>query len=229
MMNNSLKLTPNEFVFGCVYYILQLLIIPAILAVIILMLGYPASEALINFLYFAVNFIVVTLIFRKFLLGNLQMFLEQPWYHLRWAGIGLGVYFVGNFLISWIILMIDPEFANINDMTILEMVQDNFALMTIGTVLLVPVVEESFYRGMVFRMLFDKSRVAAYALSMVLFSCVHVAGYIGTEDWATLGLCFIQYLPAGFALAWAYQRSGSIFTSVLIHMAVNQVGMLAMR
>ena len=228
-MNNSVKLTPNEFVFGCVYYILQLLIVPSIVVVVNMLLGYPYSETIINFIYFAINFVVVTLIFRKFLLGNLRMFLAYPWYHLRLAGIGLLVYFAGNFLISGAILLIDPEFANINDMTILNMVQENFALMTIGTVLLVPIVEESFYRGMMFRMLFDKHPVWAYALSMVLFSCVHVAGYIGTADWFTLILCFVQYLPAGFVLAWSYQRSGSIFVSVLIHMCVNQTGMLAMR
>lgn len=228
-MKNSVKLTPNEFVFGCVYYILQLLIVPSIVVVINMLLGNPYSEAVINFVYFAINFVVVTLIFRKFLLGNLRYFLEYPRYHLRCAGIGLLMYFIGNFLVSALILLIEPEFANVNDMTIFDMVQENFALMTIGTVLLVPIVEETFYRGMIFRMLFDKHPFAAYGLSMVIFSCVHVAGYIGTADWVTLGLCFIQYLPAGFALAWAYQRSGSIFPSVLIHMSVNQVGMLAMR
>ena len=228
-MKNSIKLTPNEFVFGCVYYVLQLLIIPSILAVINTLLGNPYSLAVINFSYFAINFIVVTLIFHKFLLGNLQLFMEQPWYHLRWAGIGLLVYFAGNFAVSMVILLIDPNFANINDMSIMEMVQENFTLMTIGTVLLVPIVEESFYRGMVFRMLFDKHPVAAYGLSMVIFCCIHVAGYITTVDWLTLVLCFIQYLPAGFALAWSYRRSGSIFASVLIHMSVNQIGMLSMR
>ena len=228
-MKNSVRLTPNEFVFGCVYYVLQLLIIPSILVVINMLLGNPYSVAVINFGYFAINFIVVTLIFHKFLLGNLRRFMEHPWYHLRCAGIGLLVYFAGNFAVSAVILLIDPEFANINDMTILEMVQENYALMTIGTVFLVHIVEETFYRGIVFRMLFDKHPVAAYGLSMVIFCCIHVAGYITTVDWLTLVLCFIQYLPAGFALAWSYRRSGSIFASVLIHMSVNQIGMLTMR
>ena len=229
MIKHSVKLTPNEFVFGCVYYVLQLLLVPTILVVINMLLGNPYSEAVINFGYFAINFIVVTLIFHKFLLGNLRIFLEHPWYHLRCAGIGLLMYFAGNPVVSMVILLIDPEFANLNDMTIMEMVQEHFTLMTIGTVLLVPIVEETFYRGMMFRMLFDKHPIAAYGLSMVIFSCVHVAGYIGAADWFTLVLSFFQYLPAGFALAWSYQRSGSIFASVLIHMSVNQVGMLVMR
>ena len=64
---------------------------------------------------------------------------------------------------------------------------------------------------------------------MVVFSIVHIAGYVGYADWLTMLLCFFQYMPAGFALAWCYHRTGSIFTSVLLHMTVNQIGMLAMR
>jgi len=48
-------------------------------------------------------------------------------------------------------------------------------------------------------------------------------------DFGTIILCFLQYLPAGFALAWCYRRSGSIFASILVHMTVNQMGMLLMR
>jgi len=48
-------------------------------------------------------------------------------------------------------------------------------------------------------------------------------------DIGTLFLCFLQYLPAGFALAFCYRRSGSIFAPILVHMVVNQTGMLLMR
>ena len=228
-MKNSVNFTPNERVFGWVYFFLQLLIVPSILWVINMILDYPYSITVINFVYFAINFIVVTLIFHKFLMGNLRLFLELPWHHLRCAGIGLLIYFAGNFVVSYLILLIDPDFANINDMSILEMVKESYTLMTIGTVLLVPIVEESFYRGLMFRAPFEKSPVAAYCISIAAFGLAHVTGYVGTVDWFTLVLCFIQYIPAGFALAWTYQRSGSIFASVLIHMSINQIGMLYMR
>lgn len=228
-MKNSVNFTPNERVFGWVYYFLQLLVVPSIVFVVNMILDYPYSVTMVNFIYFAVNFIVVTLIFHKFLMGNLRLFLERPWYHFRCAGIGLFAYFAGNFVISYLILLIDPDFANINDTTLLDMVRENYTLMTIGTVLLVPIVEESFYRGLMFRLPFDKSPVAAYCISIAAFGLAHVVSYIGTADWFTLVLCFIQYIPAGFALAWTYQRSGSIFASILIHMSINQIGMLYMR
>ena len=228
-MKYFVKPTPNESVFGLIYFILQLLIIPGILMVVSMMLAAPPSETIINVLFFAFNFVAVLIIFRKFLTANLCMLLDAPWHVLRFAGIGALIYMVGNTAFTLLITAVSPDFANINDAAIMEMVQENFGLMTLGTVVLVPVAEECFYRGLIFRNLYDKSPVWAYAASMVLFSLAHVLGYVTLMDFGTLVLSFIQYLPAGFALAWAYRHSGSIFAPVLIHMCVNLVGMLLMR
>ena len=230
MIRKSPKLTPNEFVVGFIYYILQLLVIPTLLAVVnLFFLPQPASEAVINFIFFAVNFVAVVLIFRKFLKMNLRIATAQPWRTLRFAGIGLIIYFLGTSAVTTVATWIAPEFANINDQSIMVMMEQNFGLMMFGTVVLVPIAEEAFYRGLIFRQLFDRRPVLAYLVSMVVFSVIHIAGYVGMADGLTLLLCFFQYLPAGFALAWCYHRTGSIFTSVLLHMTVNQIGMLAMR
>lgn len=229
MIKNSPKLTSNECVIGAIYYVLQLLIIPALLMVGNMLLPKPLSEAGINFAFFAINFIAVILIFRKFLRAQLHIAMAQPWRTLRFAGIGLIIYFLGTSLVTTAATGIRPEFANINDQSIMLMVKDHFGLMVTGTVILVPLAEEVFYRGLIFRQLFDRSAVLAYGISMAVFSIIHIAGYVGMTDALTLVLCFFQYLPAGFALAWCYHRTGSIFTSVLLHMTVNQIGMLAMR
>ena len=228
-MKYFVKPTPNETVFGLIYFVLQLLILPSIFLVVNMLLTNPLSETTIQALVFAVNFLAVLIIFRKFLAANFRLLLENPWYVLRCAGIGAVIYMVGNSIFSIVTTIIDPTFSNVNDAVIMEMVQENFGLMTLSTVVLVPVAEECFYRGLMFRNIYDKSPWFAYALSMVLFSLAHVVGYITMYDVRTLTICFFQYLPAGFALAWAYRRSGSIFASILIHMSVNQVGMLLMR
>lgn len=228
-MNYFVKPTSNESVFGLIYYLLQLLVIPAILGVINMLIGNPLSEAVINILFFAMNFAAVLIIFRKFLTSNFRTLLAYPWHVLRHAGIGALIYVAGNVAFSLVVTLVDPGFANVNDAAIMEMVQGNFGLMTLGTVILVPVAEECFYRGLIFRNIYDNYPVLAYIVSMVLFSLAHVLGYVLFVDFGTLVLCFFQYLPAGFALAWAYRHSGSIFSSVLIHMSVNQVGMLLMR
>lgn len=223
------KLTPNESLIGLIYFLLQLLVIPGIAVGVNFLLPVPMSEATLNFICFAVNFVAVTVIFRKYLRANWQPVRQRPWHVLRCAGTGFLIYLAGNSLFGLLATSIDPDFANINDEAIALMVENNFALMAIGTVLLVPIAEECFYRGLMFRGIYDRSPVLAYVLSMVIFSLAHVLGYVGMADFGTLVLCFLQYLPAGFALAWSYRASGSIYASILIHMSVNQMGMLLMR
>lgn len=223
------KLIPNELIFGFLYYLLQLLAIPGIILGVNMLLPAPMPEAVLNFIAFAINFLAVLIIFRKFLRANWQVLRQAPWNALRLAGIGFLIYMVLSTIYGWIVLLIDPNFANINDAAIMEMGQGHFSLIAVATVFLVPVAEECFYRGLVFRALYDRFPKLAYIVSMVFFSLVHVIGYITIADWKTLALCFFQYLPAGFALAWSYRKSGTIFTPVLIHMTVNQMGMLLMR
>ena len=85
--------------------------------------------------------------------------------------------------------------------------------------------EELLFRGILFRSVFQKSPVLAYILSMAAFSMIHLLGY----DYPSLGhwgLAFVQYLPAGFFFAFAYHRSGSIYSAILAHMANNLLAML---
>jgi membrane protease YdiL (CAAX protease family) len=93
--------------------------------------------------------------------------------------------------------------------------------MLIGVVFLVPVTEEMLYRGLIFRELLHTSKAAAYLVSMAAFAAIHVLGYIGSYDIGRLVLCFIQYLPAGLCLAWAYAKSDSLFAPVLIRALIN--------
>ena len=66
-------------------------------------------------------------------------------------------------------------------------------------------------------------------MSSLVFASIHVIGYIGLFDWQTLCLCLAQYLPAGIALAWAYEKADTIVAPILMHITINQIGMLAMR
>ena len=104
-----------------------------------------------------------------------------------------------------------------------------FAAPALAGIFLVPVAEEVFYRGLLFRYLSGRSRWLAYAVSITVFALVHVTGYIGSASALTLLLCFLQYLPAGYCLAWCYANTGTIITPILMHMIVNAYGISAMR
>ena len=109
------------------------------------------------------------------------------------------------------------------------MVQENSTLMTIGIVLLVPIAEEFLYRGLFFSQFYNRKPIAAYLISTVVFAAIHVVGYLGSYPAMRLALCFLQYLPAGIAMGWAYARADSIWASILMHTTINLIGTLAMR
>jgi len=69
-----------------------------------------------------------------------------------------------------------------------------------GTVLLVPVAEESLFRGLVFRPLYNRKPWMGYLASSLLFASIHVVGYIGRFDALTLLLCLVQPLQYGLPL-----------------------------
>ncbi len=225
----SVTLTKTGIILGVGYLLIQLLVIPQILLWGNYLLGSPLTDAQVNFLFFAINFLVITVVFRSFLWENFKILLESPWHVLRYAGAGLLLYWLGSFLVGSLILRIAPDFVNANDQSVAAMRQENFLLISVGTVLLVPVAEEMLFRGVIFGGLHRKWPVIAYVVSTVLFACLHLLAYIGTYTPVQLLLAFLQYVPAGLCLAWAYVKSDCIWAPIFIHIAVNQIGNYAAR
>ncbi len=99
--------------------------------------------------------------------------------------------------------------------------QGSFLLTAIGTVILVPPVEECLYRGLIFRKLADKSLWVAYAVSILAFAMLHIVGYLGRYTLLEVLLAMLQYLPGGLCLAWCYTKADSIYAPILVHAAIN--------
>lgn len=229
MKRLSVSLPKKLITFGLIYIALQLFVLPPALTWGNWLLGSPLSVTSLNFVFFALNFLVITVVYRDFLIKNFKTLVRNPWQTFRFAGAGLILYWIASYAVSYLIIKIYPDFFNANDMSISQMTKENFTLMSIGTIILVPVVEETLYRGVVFGGIFDKSSVLAYVVSTELFSVIHILAYVSTYTPLQLLLSFIQYLPAGICLAWSYKKADSIWAPILIHIAVNQVGTYSMR
>ena len=92
-------------------------------------------------------------------------------------------------------------------------------------VLLAPFVEEVLFRGLVFGCLKEKSRIFAYILSCALFAFLHVwTAAVSNWDLGYL-ILMLQYLVPGLVFAWAYEHSGTLWTSILLHMLVNALSL----
>lgn len=229
MMELSAKLTKKELYRGVVYLLIDLFALPVAMGILNSALPQPLSDAWLNFLYFSINFLAVVLLLRKFLEKSIQDALKMLPKCLIITVIAVVVYFAANYSVSSLILFFLPEFANVNDASIATMLEGNFLILAIGTILLVPATEELLYRGVIFRGLYHRSPILAYAISTASFALIHILGFIGTADALTLFLCFVQYIPAGMILCRCYERSGTIVTPILTHTVVNLVGILVLR
>ena len=228
-MKLSISTTRRESLWGFGYLLFSLLFLPSLLGSISALLAEPLSDALLNILYFTINFLCVVLIFHRFLWASLKAAMERPWRCLLVACMGFTAYFVVMLLFSAVIAKIKPDFSNVNDSAVIDMMQERVGLFSLCTVLFVPITEEALYRGILFQGLQRKNRTLAYLVSVLAFAWIHVMGYIGQYDWLTLLLCFVQYLPAGAVLALAYETTDTIITPMMIHIIVNQIGISATR
>lgn len=229
MKKLSVTTTHHERLWGWIYLGLQVLILPTLIYVTNLFFGLQMTDAQINFVFFALNFTCVTGIFHRFLLENGKLALRAPLFVIITV---IGGYFLNGILsygVSALILALQPEFYNVNDSFISTMVADDYKLMLIGTVFLVPITEELLYRGLIFGGLYNRSRILAYVVSTLAFGALHVYNYIGLYPPVHLLLCLLEYIPASLCLGWAYARTDSIWTPILIHMSVNYIAVSVMR
>ena len=228
-MKFSISTNRIENTLGYCYLAFYQIFLPSLIGTVSYLVGTPISPSLLNIIFFLINFTAVALIFRRFLAQSLLSVKGNIKYILISVIMGLVIYFVAGFFFGLITPWIDPNFSNVNDNAILDMTREYGAILSFCIVVLVPVVEETIFRGLIFRHLYQKNKLIGYCVSIAVFSLIHVAGYIGTEDFTTLLLCFIQYIPAGYALAGAYERTGNICAPIVTHITINLIGLLLLR
>lgn len=225
----SVSLTRKQQRWALLYLLLTIWLLPTTLTFSLELLFPGISLALLNFVWFGVNFLCVAVLFRKFWTASIERLGHDPVSLWIVVCVGLVAYFVLTSGLSLALIWLRPDFFNVNDSAISGLFSQDFALMAVGTVLLVPVAEEFLYRGFVFGSLYPKNRVLAYLVSTTLFCAIHILGYLGIYDPVTLLLCFCQYIPAGLCLAWAYRTADNLFAPIFMHAIINALGIFAQR
>jgi membrane protease YdiL (CAAX protease family) len=86
-------------------------------------------------------------------------------------------------------------------------------LVILAVVILAPIAEEIFFRGVVFNALLRESgRRWAYIGSSALFAVIHVSL-----------VALVPIFVLGLALAWIYQRTGNLLAPMAMHATVNAI------
>ena len=186
------------------------------------------TERVAGTIFFIVYLLVLPLLANK-LFGIVEVLLDTKisdslaniiyYYVLFFYGANELFYRVANVLFN--------SRTNLNDMTIAASINAAPRLTALIIVFLAPFVEEVLFRGLVFGCLKEKSRVAAYVISCVLFAFMHVWTFaLSSWDWSYL-ILMLQYLVPGLVFAWAFDHSGTLWTSILLHATVNALALWA--
>ena len=207
----------QETTLGFCYLAFQMILLPGILTWGNRQLTTPLNSAELNFVFYLLNFLAVILIFHDFLGRSAGQIRQHPAYFCQAVILGLAAYYACPYTIDYVVSLLSPGFANYNDGSIAAMKQTNAFLILIGTVVLVPPGRRVLLSGTDFPEPVPQIPAAAYIVSIVIFACIHVLGYIGVYSPLDLALAVLQYLPAGLCLAWSYvkgQASSPPFSSM---------------
>ena len=205
-------MSAGEQIAGTVLFVIYLLVLPFVTAPLFRLigglLGVTISTGLQNILYYYILFAATVIIFHGFLGRTSRHFAENLGGACKFMAIGLVALYGLNELVYRLTRLVVSNQTNLNDTTISAQIEDAPHM----TVL---------FRGLVFGNLRRKSAAVGYLVSCLLFALLHVWQFAVVNRDITYFLLMLQYLVPGLVLAWVYDRTGTLWTSIGLHAAAN--------
>ena len=225
-------MSPGEQIAGVVFFVIYLVVLPfatdPLFRALEKLLAVNISGTVQNMIYYYVLFAVTVIIFHKFLMRTSRQFADNLGIACKSVLVGLVGLYGLNELVYRLSNLVITNRTNLNDTTISARIQDAPRVTLLIVIFLAPFVEEVLFRGLVFGNLKSKSRAVAYLMSCLLFALLHVWQFAVVKQDITYFLLMVQYLVPGLVLAWAYEHSGTLWTSIAIHAAANALSAWAM-
>lgn len=217
-------LTKPQKALGFIYLVLHVLVLPILLA---MLQEYTPGmdDYTVNVAYYAIGMGFCLIFMWGFLRRGFDIFLDG----LPRCLIALALAYIIQMFLSLftsVAILLLPW-----DMTALPAIEDSQSFVqqyywpSIAMLgIMAPVIEEVLFRGVLFGSLLKRNRNWAYVLSIALFGLSHVwQGALASMDFRILFFALMD-IPMGFALAWSYEKSGSIWTAIFLHMLVGLIG-----
>ena len=217
-------LKKSEFWGAMILLSLHVILFPVVLNLVVLFFPDAFSLATMNLLYYVVSAVLSFVFLGGFLRRSFDTLLDNTFRCVSSFALGWVLYFVLAFVAGFILQALSLNDLNPNEETIEQLLEQQRNYIVVMTVFLAPIVEECIFRGGLFCGLHQKNRFLAYAVSIAAFSLYHVWQYALIDP--KYLLFALQYIPASFVLCWVYERSGSIWTSILFHMSFNAFTLL---
>lgn len=213
------EMTASERSRGLVFLLLYLLVFPRVSAWLQrLWLGDgEVLVAEVNVLYYAVLFTLSLFIFWDFLKKDFLGLLN--WLPENLVGVAVGLLMAGG--LHAVLTLVPFPVADPISLQYAQEFRAAPAPILALILLLIPVVEETVYRGLIYGSLRGYSRPLAFAFSAAFYALGLVWRYALDFSDPRYLLLAILYLPMSVALTWCYDRGGSVWACVVLHGGLN--------
>ncbi len=225
--NFKSPMSKSERILGAVYLPVHIFLLPLFLPFFYKNVLYHMNVVLdspyIHLVYYVISFVFILIFLFRYLKTSFSDLLDNPLSALRSVVLAYLLNYVFITLVSVALIFIAGDAINPNTEEIIRQTKLDTNVMTFIAVLLVPIVEETLFRGVLFGSVRGKNRLLAYGVTAAAFAVYHLWQYALTGfDWTVL-FYLLQYIPASVALCWCYEKSGTIWSPIVLHAAINLI------
>ena len=225
--------TKGEAIAALVYLPVHVLILPMLMGFVFARFMPGISTAAFNFIYYAIGIGYMLAFELKFLRRDFDPLCDRVLDCMIEILACYGIMLLLNLLMNGLLMLLlnllngfSFSFAdNPNNAAVIDMTVTDMNSVSAMAVFIAPIVEELMFRAGVFGLLRRRSRILAYAVSILLFSLYHVWSFALADPYALIYI--VQYIPATYVLCRCYERTNSIWGSIFLHMLINGLSMAA--
>ena len=220
-------MTKTQTALGWIYLFVHVALLPVLLGLLQTVSPSPMDEPTLNLVYYLVGIVFCLTAAFTFLRRGFDRLADNLRACILTLFMALLLDYVLSGVAALLLMFVDSAVENPNNALVMEMAQDSGVIRAVA-IFLAPIVEEVLFRGALFGSIRTRSRAWAYVASVAAFSLYHVWQYAALYgDWKMLFYA-LQYIPISIVLAWAYERSSCIWTSIFFHMGFNALSLYAL-
>ena len=217
-------MTRTQVILGWIYAGMHILVLPWLLNLYAEFSPNPVTNAQYNLLWYGIGIVFVLCVMLRWLRSNYDTLLDNFRICVLSVMLGLIIQYAMSMPVALILMLTESAVTeNPNNANIMEMAVGNFGVIKALAFFVAPIVEEVLFRGVIFGSIRPRSRRWAYIVSVGLFAVYHVLSYVLESGDAMQLIYILQYIPAAVALAWVFEHSGCIWTSIFYHMGFNML------
>lgn len=209
---------------GYIYLPFYMIVLPLFAVMLAALSPEEFNDVTANAVYYGTGLVFCLICMRKFLRSSFDLLLDN--FGTNVAALAFG--YIINMLLGYlaagaVFAILGDKITNLNSQIL---AYESPRAVIAMAVFIAPVIEEVLFRGVIFGALAPKHRRLAFIVSIGLFAFYNIWQFALAAMDLTMLVYMIMYIPIGYALAWAYEKTNCIWVPIFLHILINVMTLL---